>query len=151
MYQVELNSFELMDVQSASDPTHHVRVGFPLSSAHGSASTAAVLFEIEPGDQLGRHTDSAEEILLVLAGTGRFVAGDQETEASAGTMLVCPAMVPHSVHNTGEETLRVLGLFSSSTVVSTFDEPPAPGGPQLFVIGAPFEVALPLPETTLVA
>jgi hypothetical protein len=35
-------------------------------------------------------------------------------------------------------------MFASSTVIATFEEPVAPEGPQLFVIGAPMPIALPL-------
>jgi hypothetical protein len=41
---------------------------------------------------------------------------------------------------------RLLGFFSAPTLVATFDEPVAPGGPQVFVIGAPIEIAAPLEE-----
>ena len=40
----------------------------------------------------------------------------------------------------------MLGFFSAPTLVATFDEPVAPGGPQVFVIGAPIEIAAPLEE-----
>jgi len=43
----------------------------------------------------------------------------------------------------------VLGFFSAPTVVSTFDEPVAAGGPQVFVIGAPIQIAAPLEEAVL--
>ncbi|HZB84633.1 MAG TPA: hypothetical protein VE288_17500 [Rubrobacteraceae bacterium] len=32
-------------------------------------------------------------------------------------------MVPHGLRNVGEETLRVVGFFSSNVVMSTFDQP----------------------------
>jgi len=32
-------------------------------------------------------------------------------------------MVPHGLRNAGEETLRVVGFFSSNVVMSTFDQP----------------------------
>ena len=46
-----------------------MRVGFPLSSDTGTASTAVVLLEFEPGGELAVHTDSAEELLLVIEGS----------------------------------------------------------------------------------
>jgi hypothetical protein len=53
-------------------------------------------------------------------------------------------MVRHDLTNTGEGVLRVFGTFAGSTVVSTFEEPLAPEGPQVFVIGAPIPIMLPL-------
>ncbi len=43
-----------------------------------------------------------------------------------------PALVPHTVKNTGDETLRVAGFFSSSTVLSIFDEPMEPFATRYF-------------------
>lgn len=63
-----------------------------------------------------------------------------------GAIVTVPAMELHDIRNAGEGTLRVLGFFSASTVVATFDEPVAAGGPQVFVIGAPIEIAVPLGE-----
>jgi hypothetical protein len=55
-------------------------------------------------------------------------------------------MVRHDITNTGGTILRVLGTFAGSTVVATFEEPLAPDGPQVFVIGAPMPIVLPLAE-----
>jgi hypothetical protein len=50
----------------------------------------------------------------------------------------------HDMTNVGESPLRVLGTFASSTVVATFEEPLAPDGPQVFVIGGRIPNMLPL-------
>ena len=54
--------------------------------------------------------------------------GEESGRVSAGEMAVVPAMVPHSLRNVGEETVRVVGFFSSNVVVSTFDQPMMPLG-----------------------
>ncbi len=146
MHQVDLNSFSLMDVESAFDPSRRVRVGFPHHSQVGNASTATVYFELEPGMHVGLHRDSSEELLLILEGEGEATVGDETAVAHAGAVLTVPAMEPHDIRNVGAGMLRVLGFFSASTLVATFDEPVAPGGPQIFVIGAPMEIASPLEE-----
>jgi quercetin dioxygenase-like cupin family protein len=105
-----------------------------------------VLFELERGASLAAHTDSSEEVLLVLEGEAAAVVGDERERLGPGQLAVVPAMAPHSVHNVGPNTLRVLGVFSSSTVVATFEEPLAPGGPQVMVIGAPIPLAAPIVE-----
>jgi hypothetical protein len=38
-------------------------------------------------------------------------------------MAVVPATAPHDVYNVGEVTLRVVGFFSGSAVVTIFDDP----------------------------
>jgi quercetin dioxygenase-like cupin family protein len=144
---VNLNDIELMDIGTAGGPD---RVTFPLHSGTGTASTAVVLFEVEPGNALGTHTDSAEEILLVLAGEGEAHVGDERELVSAGQIAVVPAMAPHGIRNTGDTTLRVLGFFSSSTVVSEFEEPLGPNGEKVNVIGATFPILANEPSVLLV-
>jgi quercetin dioxygenase-like cupin family protein len=146
MQQLDLNSLPLMDVESALDPSRRVRVGFPHHSQVGNASTATVYFELDPGMHVGLHRDSSEELLLILEGEGEATIGEDTAIAQAGAMLTVPAMEPHDILNVGEGTLRVLGFFSAPTLVATFAEPVAPGGPQVFVIGAPIEIAAPLEE-----
>lgn len=115
-----------------SDPAVRVRADFPLSAAHGTVSTAVVVFELEPGCKLGRHTDSAEEVLMIVNGTVCVTVGDEEGVVSEGEMAVVPAQVPHSVTNIGEATAKVVGFFSSGHVVAEFDEPYEPIGQRVF-------------------
>jgi quercetin dioxygenase-like cupin family protein len=138
MLKVDLELVELQDSTTAGGP---IRVAFPFHSASGSASTAAVLFELEPGSMLASHQDSAEEVLHVLEGEAEARIGDERGQLRAGQLAIVPAMVPHSLRNIGEHTLRVLGIFSSSTLVATFEQPLAPDGPQMMVAGAPVPIA----------
>ena len=128
MFTVELSELELFHGGYENDPTMRVKVDFPFSAATGAKNTAVVYFEIEPGHRLGTHTDSAEEILLLLGGVAEVTVGDEQGQVSAGMMALVPAMIPHSVRNVGDETVRVVGFFSSSTVMSTFDQPVVPMG-----------------------
>ena len=144
MHVVDLNAVETVEIESALDPTRRVRVAFPISSATGTASSATVYFEVDPGDHVGVHVDSAEEFLVILEGSAEALVGEELGRAAAGQVVVVPSMVRHDLTNVGAGVLRVLGTFSSATVVSTFEEPVAPGGPQVFVIGAPMPVLLPL-------
>ena len=121
-----------------------LRVDFPFQSATGTASTATVLFELDPGAELPLHRDSAEELLLILEGEGEATVGDESARVSTGEIALVPAMAPHGMRNIGETTLRVLGFFSSSTNIATFEEPIAPGAPQVFAIGGPVMIAVPL-------
>jgi quercetin dioxygenase-like cupin family protein len=143
---VNLNELDLIPVVSELDPDRRSDVAFPHSSAVGNASTGTVYFELAPGDHVGMHRDSSEELLLVLEGEAEASVGDEQARAGAGTIVTVPAMDPHDVRNVGEGTLRILGFFSAPTVVATFEEPIAPDGPQVFVIGAPIRIAAPLRE-----
>jgi quercetin dioxygenase-like cupin family protein len=132
MQAVRIDELELFEAWSQSDPEMRVRAGFPISSGTGTKSTAVVYFELQPGEHLGSHTDSAEEILLILEGQGEATIGDEQARVQTGTLAVVPALVPHSVKNVGEETLRVVGFFSSSTVLSIFDDPMEPFATRYF-------------------
>lgn len=135
MIAEKINELELMEVWYEDDPTMRVKVNFPFFLGTGTKSTAVVYFEIEPGHRLGTHTDSAEEILLVLEGTAEVSLGDEQGRLSAGEMALVPAMEPHGLRNAGEDTVRVAGFFSSNVVVSTFDQRMMPFGQR--VVGTP--------------
>ena len=143
MYTIDLDDFELMPVRPG------LRVSFPFHSATGTASTATVLFELDPGAELPVHTDSAEELLVVVQGTGEARIGDDVGVIGTHEVALVPPMAPHGLRNVGDDVLRVLGTFSASTVVSTFAEGLESDVPQIFVIGAPIPVALPLGEPVL--
>ena len=132
MQALQIEDLDLFEGWSEGDEGMRVRAGFPISSGTGAKSTAVVYFELEPGRHLGRHTDSAEEVLVVLSGVGTATVGDEQTPVRAGTLAVVPALLPHSVENTGHETLRVVGVFSSSTVLSVFDDPMEPFATRYF-------------------
>jgi quercetin dioxygenase-like cupin family protein len=121
-----------------SDPEHtRVRVAFPINKWAGSRDSAVVYFEVKPGDRLARHTDSAEEILYVVAGEAEAEVGDERRHIGAGDLAVIPAMVPHGLVNLGHETVKVVGFFSESEVISTFREPVQPFGAAVLNQGAP--------------
>jgi quercetin dioxygenase-like cupin family protein len=138
MQVVNLDNTELNDMEG-------LRFGFPLSSATATASTAVVQMEFEPGAELPRHTDSAEELLLVLQGTAEGTIGDETGRLEAGDIAVVPALAPHGLRNVGDEILRVVGFFSSSTNLGVFEQP-LPTGDQVVVVGAPMPMSAPLPE-----
>lgn len=123
MTTVNLNQLELNEFTGKEDPGQHCRATFPLVGTHGSRELATVYFEIEPGDRLGAHTDSAEELLVVLEGQLEVtVSGERATIGKGGIALV-PKMAPHDLLNTGTEEARVLGVFGGSNhIVATFEK-----------------------------
>jgi quercetin dioxygenase-like cupin family protein len=138
MLTAKTSELELMEGWFDSDPDHtRVRVIFPLNKWAGSADSAAVYFEIEPGNRLAEHTDSAEEILYVVAGEAEAQVADERMRLSAGELAVIPAMEPHAVVNVGNETVKIVGFFSQSEVTSTFNESVQPFGATVLNQGAP--------------
>ena len=135
MIAFDLDDFELAPTAPG------LRVAFPVSSATGTASTATVLFELDPGAELAVHTDSAEELLIILQGTAEARVGDETGRLETHQVGLVPPMAPHGLRNIGEDVLRVLGTFSASTVVSTFEQPFEENGPDVVVIGSPVQIA----------
>ena len=135
MITFDLDDFELAPTAPG------LRVSFPIHSATGTASTATVLFELDPGSELPMHTDSAEELLVVVQGTAEACVGNEVGRLEKHQVALVPPMAPHGLRNIGEDVLRVFGTFSSSTVVSTFERPFEEDGPQVLVIGSPVAIA----------
>jgi quercetin dioxygenase-like cupin family protein len=135
MIAFDLDDYELMPTAPG------LRVSFPVHSTAGTASTATVLFELDPGAELGMHTDSAEELLIIVQGTADATIGDEVGRLETHQVGLVPAMAPHGLRNVGDDVLRVFGTFSASTVVSTFEIPFEENGPNVLVIGSPVPIA----------
>lgn len=123
MTTVNLNQLELTEFTGKENPQQHCRATFPMLGAHGTKNSATVYFELEPGDSLGRHTDSAEELLLILEGEVEVSIGEEESYASQGTIALVPQMIPHNLRNIGSKTAKILGFFGgANNILATFDE-----------------------------
>lgn len=123
MLTVNLNKLELTEFTGKTNSRQHCRASFPLLGVMGSKKSAAVYFELQPGDHLGRHTDSAEESLLILAGEVEVSVGEEKGKLAKGEIAIVPVMVPHDLRNIGKETAKVLGFFGgANNIVATFDE-----------------------------
>jgi quercetin dioxygenase-like cupin family protein len=142
MLTAKTTELELMQGWFDSDPEHaRARVAFPINKWAGSNDSAVVYFEVEPGDRLARHTDSAEEVLYIVAGEAEAEVGDERGRLTAGDLAVIPTLVPHGLVNVGTETVKVIGFFSASEIISSFDEPVQPFGLAVLNQGAPAPVS----------
>jgi quercetin dioxygenase-like cupin family protein len=141
MYRVDLNNLDMHEVSYAQAAEMRLMVNFPFYAGTGNLSSAVVYFEIAPGHYLGRHTDSAEEIVLILSGTVEGSVGDETGQLSAGQAVLIPALVPHGIRNIGNEIARCVGFFAAANVESVFDQPLMPFGTRL--------VSTPTVETTI--
>lgn len=140
MVTADLNTTECVT------PDEGLHVAFPIHSATGAADTATVWINLDPDGEAPEHRDSSEELLLVIEGEVEATVDGETGRLTRNQLALVPAMAPHSLRNLGEGPARVLGFFSGSTVVSTFTQPLGTGDEQVFVIGAPLPVALPLEE-----
>lgn len=130
MLKINVDKLAKMAMHGAEDdPDRKVTGNFALYSAVGTKSGAAVYFELEPGKELGAHTDSAEEIVYVVDGTIEATVGnddddddDDKDHLSRGELGVVPVMERHNFRNVGTNTAKVIGFFSSPNIVSTFEK-----------------------------
>ena len=135
---VSTPALDLMDAWHDSDPDHkRVHVNFPINTFTGTADTAVVYFEREPGERLATHTDSAEEILYIVTGEAEAHVGEERGRVRAGDLAVIPEMVPHGLANVGDEPVKVVGFFCRAEIISTFGEPVQPVGQAVLNQGAP--------------
>ena len=95
---------------------------------HAAESSASSLLEVPAGCRLARHTDSAEEVVVVLAGCARITIGDETEEVDAGGIAVIPESVPHEVESFGSETLRFAAIYAGGDVVTTYETDVQPDG-----------------------
>lgn len=122
MLTIDTNELELAESSSPGDDSRDVRAAFPIHWQVGAVSTSMVYFELEPGMHLGTHTDSAEEILVVLEGEVEATVDGDTVRTGAGGIVVVPAMAPHDVRSVGSTAARVAGIFGANATVSLFEE-----------------------------
>jgi quercetin dioxygenase-like cupin family protein len=126
--QVAFDALELRDAWLNSDPSARWRLNLALSGTNGTESCSLIYFELDPGCRLPRHTDSAEEILLILSGSATSKVAERELDVDAGGVVAIPPQAPHELRNRGPGVLRAVGFFATASPVSRFDEPVLPGG-----------------------
>jgi quercetin dioxygenase-like cupin family protein len=68
--------------------------------------------EIIPGGFAGRHTHPGDEISYILEGEGEILMeGQPPLKVKAGDGFIVPAGVKHDAHNTGSQTLKLVGVY----------------------------------------
>lgn len=137
MLTVRPGEIEVEERWYESDPTMRFKIALPFNAETGNKDSAVGYFEVEPGNALPTHTDSAEEVLLCLEGRVEVTLGNERSQISAGDMALVPAMVPHALGNGGTETVRVVGFFSRVMVETTFEQPLMPSCQRVFCTPPP--------------
>lgn len=127
-----LDALELVEFTVGDDPGARARIAIPLSAETGSPNSLVYL-EVDPGHHIPSHTHTADEVFVVLQGSGIVTAGDRQWRASAGAIAVAPAFAEHSWENTGTETLKLAAFFGANAFVTEFGAPVAPFGVPRFV------------------
>lgn len=76
----------------------------------GSEQVTQFVGSIPPG-RAPDHFHEYEEVLFILRGEGRMWAGETNTPIAPGSCIYLPKRQLHCVENTGDDELRLLGVF----------------------------------------
>jgi quercetin dioxygenase-like cupin family protein len=98
------------------------------SPSMGSQSSGSSVLEVPPGCRLPRHTDSAEETIVILAGAAEVLIGDERASLPTGGVAVVPESAPHEVRNAGQEPLRFVAVYAGADVVTRYEDVVQPDG-----------------------
>ena len=92
--------------QSTADRWYRVLVDDEI----GSTQVTQFVGSIPPG-RAPNHFHNYEEVLFMLKGKGRMWAGRTHTPIAPGSCIYLPKGQVHCVENTGDDELRLLGVF----------------------------------------
>jgi len=119
---------ELSDAWIEGDGGAHWRSAAGTGPGVGASASGSSLLEVPAGRRLPRHTDSAEETIVVTAGVAEVAVEDERRRVGAGGIALVAADTPHEVRNAGEEPLRFLAVYASPDVVTRYEEEVQPAG-----------------------
>lgn len=112
--------------QFATMPTSTERVLREIGEGHLQAGMCSLHENvIVPGAAVPLHRHGVQEVIVCLAGQAEcsFNGGTPE-RYRAGSVVVIPANMPHTITNSGAEMLRQLAFFSSPDPQTVWLEPP---------------------------
>lgn len=88
----------------------------------GSQNLTFGLADFPGGTLASPHThDIQEEILYALSGHGAILCEGQEIRFEPGVAVFVPPGLPHQIRADGQETLRVVTVFSPPVVPGAYD------------------------------
>jgi quercetin dioxygenase-like cupin family protein len=76
--------------------------------SRGSSEIALWNHTLDAAAESPPHWHDHDQVIYVLAGSGRIVVGDEEMALAAGDVVVAPARIPHQVRAAAEEGLDTL-------------------------------------------
>jgi mannose-6-phosphate isomerase-like protein (cupin superfamily) len=90
------------------------------------AAVSMFIVRTPPGRFVELHTHPYRETFVLLAGSGRWTAGDTVLDVQAEHVISVPAQTLHGFRNTGPVPLLVVSVHESPTLAQTFtDQEPA--------------------------
>ena len=124
-----------VQVRASDNPAVRWEAAFAVYGGHGASQSSTIVYEIEPGGQLGWHTDATEETQYIIAGKGELQTEDGSHPVGPGSVFVLPTNVRHNLANVGTDRLRAVAFFSAAMFTQRFDNLMLP--PLIHVLGTP--------------
>jgi quercetin dioxygenase-like cupin family protein len=98
------------------------------SPSTGAKASGSSVIVVEPGCRLPRHTDSAEETIVVVAGTAEVAVGVERAKLPAGGVALVPEGLSPEVRNAGDEPLTFVAVYAAPDVVTRYEQEVQPDG-----------------------
>ena len=128
MWSTPGHDHRFADAWIEGDPSARWRSASGHGPSAGASSSGSSALEVQEGCRLPRHTDSAEETIVVIDGSAVVRVGDEQAEVGPGGIALIPRDVPHSVENAGPATLRFIAVYADTDVVTTYEQDVQPDG-----------------------
>jgi quercetin dioxygenase-like cupin family protein len=80
----------------------------------GSSEVALWNHALDHSAEVPPHWHDHDQVIYVLAGSGRVVVGDEELTVSSGDVVIAPARIPHQVCAAADEALDTLVAMPAS-------------------------------------
>ncbi len=128
MWSLSPQSLDFSDAWIEGDPSARWRSASAHGPSAGAVYSGSSVLEIDEGCALPRHTDSAEETIVVLSGRAEVTVGEETVAVDAHGMALVPRQVPHHVRNGGSGTLRFVAIYAAADVVTRYEQEVQPGG-----------------------
>lgn len=102
-------------------PIEELRRGAMSALFEGGADAPISVFVTEFPRRRGPdlHLHPYPEVLLVETGTALFTVGEEQFTVTGEHVVVVPAYTPHGFKGAGDDTLRVVSVHPSPTVIQT--------------------------------
>jgi quercetin dioxygenase-like cupin family protein len=120
--------FEFKPLDDASDPDDWRPNSLFALLADPDADLAVIAEKIGVGDSVPRHRHTIDEVVMYLSGEVEVRLGEESHAVRPGDIMVIPAGVAHSQHNTGDSVAEIRAFFPSSRLdIEYLERNPAPG------------------------
>jgi len=135
-FVVASNALPRTKVWGETDKAVSWQGAFAVYGGRGATASSTIVYEIEPGNRLGWHTDATEETQYIISGRGKLYLEDGSShEVGPGSVFVLPTPMRHDLENVGSETLRAVAFFAAAMFTQDFDQVMLP--PKSHILGTP--------------